>query len=313
MTIEQRNVIASKLSRAQTTHEKLLSYLHAALATSTLRAYRADLKHFREWGGSVPATPEMVASYLAAHAGFLAIATLTRRLVAIRCAHDWKGFETPTTAPLVKATLKGIRREHGSRQRQVAAVLKDEMLSMVTPLTGLQGSRDKALLLIGFAGAFRRSELVGLQLKDLEFVEEGLLIHLLRSKTDQYGIGRKVAIPYAHGNMCPVKSLKQWIKDSKVKSGPIFRRVDKSGHLLEQGLTAQSVALIVKRCAEQAGLDPSRYSGHSLRAGLITSAAKAGVSSSKIRQQSGHRSDAMLNRYIREGQAFADNAAGAVL
>ncbi|WP_240190374.1 site-specific integrase [Azospira oryzae] len=184
---------------------------------------------------------------------------------------------------------------------------------MVAGLQGVKGLRDQALLLVGFAGAFRRSELVSLQLSDVEWVQQGFIAHLRFSKTDQQGIGRKVAIPYARGASCPVRALQSWIEVAGISVGPIFRSVSKGGGVSEAGLTPQAVALIVKERAKAVGLDPRNYSGHSLRAGLITSAAKLGVSSWKIRQQTGHKSDAMLGRYIRDANIFVDNPAGAVL
>lgn len=289
------------------------SYLRASLADNSRRAYRADLNHFAAWGGTVPAAPETVAAYLVAHAQKNAVGTLARRLVSICKAHSAKGFPSPTETELVRATLRGIRHIHGSAQRQVAPAIKEDVLSMVAGLAGVKGIRDKALLLIGFAGAFRRSELVSLTVADIEQVQQGLLVHLRFSKTDQEGRGRKVAIPFARGSVCPVAALRNWLEVSGTSDGPVFRAVTRHGDIAEAPLTAQAVALIVKERAKAVGLDAAKYAGHSLRAGLVTSAAVAGVSSWKIRQQTGHKSDAMLARYIRDASIFVDNAAGAVL
>jgi len=184
---------------------------------------------------------------------------------------------------------------------------------MVRGLSGIKGTRDKALLLIGFAGAFRRSELVALTVEDVEHVKQGIVIHLRRSKTDQAGEGRKIAIPYARGAVCPVHALQEWLQISGITSGLIFRGVTRHGHISEFGLSPQSVALVVKERAAAVGLDATQYAGHSLRAGLVTSAAQAGISSWKIRQQTGHKSETMLLRYIRDASIFIDNAAGGVL
>ncbi len=288
-------------------------YLRASLSENSRRAYRSDLNHFLAWGGLIPASPEMVAQYLADHAGHHAIATLARRLVSIGKAHTTQGMPSPTDAELIRATLRGIRHTHGSAQRQVAPAVKEDVLAMVASLDGTKGIRDRALLLIGFAGAFRRSELVSLTVADIEQAKQGLVIHLRRSKTDQDGRGRKVAIPFARGAVCPVLALQHWLDTSGISDGPIFRPVNRHGVIADAALSAQAVALVVKERAKAVGLDPERYAGHSLRAGLVTSAAQLGVSSWKIRQQTGHASDAMLSRYIREANIFVDNAAGAVL
>lgn len=286
---------------------KVHEYLLAALSKNTQKAYQYDIVHFLQWGGRIPATPECVASYLAMHASHLSMATLCRRVVAIGQAHKVKQLVSPTESELVKATLQGMRRLNGSAQRQVLPVLKQDIQAMVKGLQGIKGLRDKALLLTGFAGAFRRSELVSLQVEDLRFVEEGAIIRLRRSKTDQIGLGRDIAIPFVRKRICPAKAIKQWLIQSGIDSGCLFRRISRYGDVMNQGLSAQSVALIVKARARAAGLNAAQYSGHSLRAGLVTSAAKAGASLWKIRQQTGHQSDAMLQRYIRDSQLFKDN------
>ena len=282
-------------------------YLLAALANNTKTAYQGDIAHFLQWGGHIPASPECVASYLAMNASHLSVATLSRRMVAIGRAHNLQQLISPTTSELVKATLQGIRRTNGSAQRQVLPILKQDIQAMVTGLRGIKGLRDKALLLTGFAGAFRRSELVALKVEDLRFVKEGVIIRLRRSKTDQIGQGRDIAIPYLKKRLCPAKAIKQWLLKSGITSGCLFRRISRYGDVMKSGLTAQSVALIVKVRALAAGLNAAQLSGHSLRAGLVTSAANAGASTWKIRQQTGHKSDAMLQRYIRDSQLFIDN------
>jgi integrase len=177
----------------------------------------------------------------------------------------------------------------------------------------LKDVRDRALLLIGFAGGFRRSELVGLDYGDVQHVRQGIIVRLQRSKTDQLGAGRKIGIPYGRSRHCPVKLLDQWLTRSGITEGRLFRGLNRHGHLLAGQLSGEAVSLIIKERAAAAGFDPSGYSGHSLRAGFATSAAQAGGSSWKIRQITGHASDAMLSRYIRDGELFTDNAAGALL
>lgn len=287
-------------------------YLQASLSENTRRAYDNDLAHFIRWGGRIPATPECVASYLASHASQLAFSTLSRRVVAIGRVHTARRLPSPVHSELVRATLHGIRRTNGSAQRRVAPVLLHEVQAMVANLHGMKGVRDKALLLVGFAGAFRRSELVSIRVNDVCFVDEGLVIRLPRGKTDQVGRGRDIAIPIVRGKCCPVKATKDWLIHSGINSGKLFRRISRYGQVVKGELSAQSVALIVKQRAKELGLDAQKYSGHSLRAGLVTSAAKSGVSSWKICQQTGHRSEAVMQRYIRDSHLFTDNLVGMI-
>ena len=178
---------------------------------------------------------------------------------------------------------------------------------MVRGLQGLRGLRDTALLLIGFASAMRRSELVSLDVEDVQFSEQGAIIRLRRSKTDQEGKGRDIAIPRIRGRHCPIRNLLAWIEAAGITSGALFRQVNRYDQLLPQRLMAQSVALIVKQRAAAAGFDARLFSGHSLRAGFVTNAANGGASSASIRAQTGHKSDAMMQRYIRNSQLFSNN------
>lgn len=287
--------------------------VHAAISDNSRIAYQADLKHFIAWGGKIPCQPDDIAHYLAAYAGQLSIATLSRRLVSISKAHTSQCLASPTKSDLVKAVMRGMRRKYGTAQRQVTPAIKEDVLAMLKNLAGIKGVRDKALMLVGFAGAFRRSELVSLTVEDVAFGKRGVLIHLRRGKTDQEGQGRKVAIPFARGSICAVHSMQEWLNASGISTGLIFRGINRHGKISEFGITPQSVALVIKECAQAAGLDSTKYSGHSLRSGLVTSAAQAGVSSWKIRQQTGHKSEEMLARYIRDANIFTDNPAGAVL
>ncbi|PBB34336.1 site-specific integrase [Mesorhizobium sp. WSM3882] len=290
--------------------EKVAGYVEQGLAENTKRAYAADLAHFEEWGGRIPATDATVASYLAEHAELLSVATLCRRLATISKAHAAKGVVSPTSSELVKATMKGIKRSRGTAQAEARPLLRDELFSVLEPMgNDLKSVRDRALLLVGFAGGFRRSELVGLDVEDIEHVRQGMIVRLQRSKTDQDGVGRKIGIPFGRSRWCAVKHLTEWLDRAKIEAGPLFRGVNRHGHVAGQRLSSEAVCIIVKQRAGAAGFDPTGYSGHSLRAGLATSAAIAGASPWKIRQQTGHASDAMLSRYIRDGDLFRDNAA----
>jgi integrase len=210
--------------------------------------------------------------------------------------------------------MEGVRRSLGTAPAQKAAATVDIVRQMVDGLgEDVQGLRDRALLLVGFAGAFRRSELVGLDVEDVAFTSNGLVILLRRSKSDQEGVGHKKGLPYGSSPAtCPVRALRAWLDASGVAEGPIFRGVDRHGNIKASRLSPRTVALVVKRVAEAAGLDPTEFAGHSLRAGLATSAAAAGVSERIIMQQTGHRSVQMVRRYIREGSLFRENAAGKV-
>ena len=291
----------------------LQQYLLAALSVNTQKAYQNDINHFLRWGGKIPATANKLAQYLAHYATTLSMATLTRRVTAIHQAHQLQKVPSPAHTALVRSTLQGIRRIHGYAQRRVLPLLHSQLDTWVSSQKGVIGLRNKALLLVGFAGAFRRSELVNIQFQHVRFVKQGMVINLPRSKTDATGIGRHVAIPYASKQRsCAVRTLQKWLNIADIDQGMVFRRVNRHGQVLADGLTPQSVALIVKNCVTQLGLEPNHYAGHSLRAGLVTSAALAGVETWKIRQQTGHQSDAMLQRYIRDTQLFNDHPVKAI-
>lgn len=294
--------------------EPLQRFISSSLSAGTRRAYAADLNHFRASGRTIPCSPHDLAEYLADLAETHAVATIQRRLAAIAKAHRALGFDNPCRAEIVRATMSGIRRTKGMVQREAQALQRDSLFTVLECMGDRPiDIRDRALLLVGFAGAFRRSELVGFDCSDVEPVGRGIVLHLRRSKTDQTGQGRKIAIPHGRTRWCPVRHLADWIAHAEIEEGPIFRSIDRHGHIAPDRLSGDAVSTIIKRRVEAAGFDPATFSGHSLRAGLATSAAMVGASSWKIRQQTGHKSDAMLARYIRDGDMFTDNAAGAVL
>lgn len=294
--------------------ERIADFLQASLAPNTRIAYLSDLAHFESWGGRIPAEPETVAAYLATHADALCVATLNRRLAALAKVHRSHGLTNPTSTELVKSVLRGLKRVKGGAQRKATPLLKEDLiLALDATGEGLKDLRDRALLLIGFAGGFRRSELVGLTCGDVEHVRQGIIVTLRRSKTDQHAEGRKIGIPFARGRWCPVAALEEWLTRSGIAEGALFRPVDRHGRTGEQPMSGEAVSLVVKERVHAVGVDPSGYSGHSLRAGLVTSAAQAGVASWKIRRQTGHASEAGLSRYIREGELFRGNAVSALL
>jgi len=294
--------------------DDVAGYVRDSLAENTRRAYLSDLAHFEAWGGTVPATPDVIASYLAAHGETLSISTLTRRLASIAKAHRARGIPSPTATELVHSVLQGIKRTRGTAQREAKPLLKEDLFAVLDAMgDALKDARDKALLLIGFAGGFRRSELVGLNLADIERVRQGIIIHLRRSKTDQDGAGRKIGIPLGRSRWCPVAALEAWLLRSGITEGAVFRPVDRHGRMSNERLSGEGVSIVIKERVAAAGMDPSGFSGHSMRSGFATSAAQAGVSTWKIRAQTRHASDAMLARYIRDGEMFTGNAAGALL
>jgi integrase len=281
------------------------TYAAAAQSPATQRGYDADLRHFKAAGGTIPASAEMVADYLAACAGKAAVATLQHRLIAIHRAHTDLQLASPIMSSLVKRTMKGIRRTFGVAQRRVKALVKDdllEMMVMVDKQKPMRAARDKALILIGFAGAFRRSELVALRVEDMTQFDNGIELVLRRSKTDQEGEGRTVFIPYAKSKRCPVKALKAWLELAGIVSGPLFRQISRHDRIVgSRGLTGQTVALIIKAAVRSmSGVEAAKaVSGHSLRAGYCTEAATVGLQPYQIREQTGHKSDLILALYIR--------------
>ncbi len=294
-------------------------YAAKSKSANTLRGYAADWRHFRAWCEAqgltaLPAAPETVAVYLAALAETAKSSTLARRVSAISQAHQIAGFEPPTREAKVRTVMAGIRRVKGTAQKGKKPVVTADLARMIDLLPdNFQGLRDRALLLVGFAGAFRRSELVGLDIADLDFSPEGLVVTIRRSKTDPEGQGRKVGLPYgSHPQTCPVRAMQSWLELLDETSGPVFRAVDRHGHLASTRLSDKAVALIVKRAAGAAGFTEAEVAGHSLRAGLATAAAAAGVSERAIMAQTGHRSLTTLRKYIRDGSLFTENAAGKV-
>jgi integrase len=297
--------VPKPLKTAQAKPSALLaSYTAAAQSNATTRSYNSDIRHFTQHGGSIPATPTMVAEYLANFAAILAVSTLQHRLIAIHRAHTDVGLVSPIMDNLVKRTMQGIRRTVGTKQRQVSPLLKDDLLEIMVHVERqrpMKAARDKALLLIGFSGAFRRSELVALRYEDITCFESGVELLIRRSKTDQVGAGRTVFIPHARGSRCPVKALMDWISTAGIVSGPLFRAINRHDQAGVKALTPQSVALIVKSSVRVLSGDEAakNVAGHSLRAGYCTEAAAVGLQPYQIREQTGHKSDITLARYIR--------------
>ena len=289
-------------------------YARAEKSPATLKAYEADLRSFARWcegAGSafMPTTPEVVAAYLAtlADAGKSA-STVMRRLAAITYAHRRLGHADPTAADRVRRVLTGIRRTIGTAPKQKAPATAKYVKAMLKALPDtLPGKRDRALILIGFAAALRRSELVALDVSDVERQPEGVLIHIRRSKTDQEGAGHTVAVPRGT-KLRPIAAIDDWLAAAGIASGPIFRPINKGGTVSPGRLTDQSVALVIKHRAAAAKLDPTLFSGHSLRAGFVTSALEDGADTLRVMDQTRHRSVDTLRKYDRRAKAFTAHA-----
>ena len=279
-------------------------YTRAALAENTHRSYRVDLAHFRAHGGTIPTTAVQLAEYLASAADTLAVATLQHRLIAIHRAHLEAGHASPAMDSLVKRTMQGIRRTKGTAQRRVRALVKDDIIELVLTAEKqrpMKAARDAALILVGFAGAFRRSELVSIRKEEITAFDHGVEIHIQRTKTQQEK-GHTVFIPCAKSSRCPVKALEKWLVLSGIESGPVFRPVNRHDQIAShEALTPQSVALVLKETMHRAkSADAAKsVAGHSLRAGYCTEATSIGVATHVIMEQTGHRSSATLAKYIR--------------
>jgi site-specific recombinase XerD len=297
--------------------EQVREYIRVSKAENTLRGYQSDWRHFCGWcdGRSLcplPAFPETVAAYIAECAGRLKVGSIQRRLNAIAEAHKAAALESPTHSAMVRNTMKGIRRRKGTAQDQKSPTLTDDIRLMIDSTdVGIIGVRDRALILLGFAGAFRRSEIVGLDVEDCNFGRDGLTVILRRSKVDQVCAGRKIGIPYgANPDTCPIRTLQSWLEQAAVGTGPLFRSINRHGQVQVRRLSGIDVARVVKKLVDRAGLDATKYAGHSLRAGHATSASIAGASERSIMNQTGHRSVQMVRRYIRDGNLSRENSAG---
>ena len=283
-----------------------LKNLRSSKASNTLRAYKADYKDFagfciKNGFKSMPSDPKVLSLYLTYLSKSSKFSTLKRRLASISVIHKLSGHYIDTKHPVITENLMGIKRVIGSYQKAKKPILINELKLIVDSIDKDSNKKNKiqnkALILIGFAGGFRRSELVAIDYEDIEFVNEGVKIFVRRSKTDQSGEGMTKGIPYfSNINYCPVQSLKNWFAEAEIKSGKIFNISDKS------------VALKIKKYALLAGLDSKRYAGHSLRSGFATSTAELGAEERSIMAMTGHKTTQMVRRYIQEANLFKNNA-----
>ncbi len=300
------------------------AFAEASAAENTRRAYAADWRAFQAWCEAeglqaLPAAPETLTAYLAAHAGRLRTSTLGRRLAGIRHAHLEADLAAPDSAELRKVWL-GIRKSRGRPPTKKKALVLDLVRQVVASLPATPtGDRQRAMLLIGFAAALRRSELAALELDGpergpvwLEHVAEGLVIRLDRSKGDQVGEGQQVVIPYGSSDLCPIAALERWLATARIRQGPVFRPIDRHGRIGAVALSPASVAREVKLCCARAGLNPRAFAGHSLRSGLITEAAARGVDLDTIMRTSRHAKVETVRGYIQDAERFTRNAAAGI-
>jgi site-specific recombinase XerD len=290
-----------------------------ATAPNTERAFRSDWKHFEAWCATerliaYPADPSTVALYITALAGSHKVSTITRRRTAINYYHSQRNGQSLGPAslkhPAVAKVMKGLSRDKGTRADAKAALTTDQLRMMMRRMPeSPRGLRDRAMLLVGFAGGFRRSELAALDFTDVVDGEDGLTVLIRRSKADQEGEGRKLGIPYGSDpKTCPLRAYRRWIEAAGITEGPVFLGF-RNQKMDTRAITPQVVALVVKRAARRVGLDATALAGHSLRSGLCTTAARNGATERAIMKQTGHRSVQMVRRYIREAELFSDNAA----
>ena len=307
------------LTDIKSLHEETLNNLKNSKANNTLRAYKSDFKDFgafcvKHGFKSLPSEPKIVSIYLTHLSKDSKISTLRRRLVSISMVHKLKGHYLDTKHPIIIENLMGIKRVKGSIQKGKKPILINHLKSIINAInqqniSEIKKARDKSMVLIGFGGGFRRTELISIDNEDLEFVPEGLKITIKRSKTDQFGEGMTKGLPYfANPEYCPVRNLRKWLEISKIKNGPIFRRFAKGSLITNKRLTDQTVVLLIKKYLNLAGIDNSNYSGHSLRSGFATAAAESGADERSIMAMTGHKTTQMVRRYIKEANIFKNNA-----
>ena len=308
------------ISDLKVLQEETLLNLKSSKAMNTIRAYKSDYRDFglfcaQNGFRSLPADPKIISLYLTyLSTKDIKISTLKRRLVSIGVIHRLKGQYLDTKHPSIIENIMGIKRRKGSIQKGKKPLLINNLKQIINVIDSYNNEeikkfRDRSIILIGFSGGFRRNEIVSLDYEDLDFVAEGLKINLRRSKTDQFGEGAVKGLPYFDNSQyCPVLSVKKWTEVSNIKSGPLFRRFSKGSKLTENRLTDQTVALLIKKYLNLAGIDSKNFSGHSLRSGFATTAAESGAEERSIMAMTGHKSTEMVRRYIKEANLFKNNA-----
>ncbi len=292
-------------------------YVNAATAESTRHAYQTDIAHFERSGGALPASPLIVVSYLQRFADQLNPRTLSRRLVALKHWHVYQNFVDPTQSPLVKKTMQGIHRLHGTPENKAQALTLEQLIHLHHYFQNqgtLQALRDNALLQIGFFGAFRVSELVAISVEHLQNTPEGLRVLIPRSKTDPNGQGQFCAIPMGNTTICPIRTLQVWLEKSCIQNGPVFRFISRWERIGQKALHPVSVNRLLKKYTEKCGFPKTEFfSSHSLRRGFATAASQEGASLKAIMRQGRWKEVRTVLGYIDEAAEFQDNAAQTLL
>jgi integrase len=300
--------------------DRARKYAEQSQSANTRRAYAAGIRDFGAFCGahglqSYPAEPQTVALYATHLAASKRVSTLRQRLAAISVQHRRAGLESPCSHRMVREVLNGVARQKGTVPTRKAALTLEPLRALLLAIDGddVAAKRDRAILLLGFGGALRRSELAALRVEDLRFTNQGLLVRIIRSKTDPFGEGQEVAVPFLQStSLCAVKAVRAYLEASGLKSGPLFRSLTFSRELTDHSIAGVDVANLVKRLARRAHVDGD-FSGHSLRAGFATAAAHARVSLDSIARTTRHKSLAVLMTYVRPAQAFNDTALSSIV
>lgn len=306
------------ITHAMQPTEQVQKYLSAATSESTRKSYRSAIRQFEKWGGRLPTSGETLIHYLLGRAETLNPRTLELHLTAIGQWHKLQGFANPVEEPRVQKTMTGIRRLHAVPKRKAKALRLEHVAAMTKYLRAQPQSnkalRDQALILTAFFGAFRRSELVAIEIADLIWEDEGLIVRLNRSKTDQTGEGMLRALPFGDKSVCPATAVKNWLNVSGITQGPLFRAVNRWDQVQARRLNPGSINELLKKLGSACDFDfVDTLSSHSFRRGLSTSAAREKVDFELIKKQGGWKSDATVWEYIEEGQRLEDNAAIALM
>lgn len=316
LKIKEENALSTEILDLQ---KEAKMHLENSKSKNTKMAYRTDWKQFSEWCkknglNNLPADAETVVYYITYLGKTLKASSIKRKMTAISQRHETAGYPSPTKTPLVKGVWEGLQRSIGIKEEGKDALWLEDLRKVIegVPKDKLIGIRNRALLVVGWAGALRRSEIVNLNVEHIKKTHEGIVLNLIQSKTDQKGEGQVVALPYgSNPNTCPVRLLEAWLAASDISEGALFRRIDRHGNILGR-LTPQSVRLIVKNCCEKVGLDPDKYGAHSLRSGFCSTAAKVGKAEHQIMKQTRHKRSDSLQRYIKKANLFDDNAASGI-
>ena len=301
--------IACKIDTSiETIRNKALHFISNSKSANTLRSYKSDWKQFEKWClanelNALPASPQTVVFYITHLSGAYKVSSIRRKVACLSEAHRMAGVQNPVHSIIVEDTLKGVSRTLGTAPSKKKARRLSDIRQILQLLPeSIIGIRDKVLILVGFAGGFRRSELVELDVSDIEFTESGMTIHIKKSKTDQEGAGYFKTIGKGRSQLtCPVLALKEWINISEIVSGKVFRSITKGG-VVGNSLSTNSVSKIIKKCISLIGLNTSDFAGHSLRSGFISEAKEAGIMNELIMKMTHHKTEAMISEYYQGGE-----------